>query len=449
MKKYKKIVILDSVILYPEHRYRLNLLADEIVEYNTCHTEEEVLERVKGADCVISCWVDISNRVIDENPQIKTIAFWTHAYEHRIDKAYAESKGIYVPCIPDYGTDSVAELAFIGMLNVNQLPSANKNEDTKRGLDEQLVMEIANAIRNFKKNVKDNLTGHWIHEYVKTGNLKIESPEYFAEETMKGLTVGLMLSQDSLNNDFTEILCRGFRMNVIHCCYDITYTLDASFRPIDNLLKESNVIVYDSAIIDELTSARIKDGGYIAAIDIQDIQPKGVSLKGKKLGIIGLGRIGSRVAQIAVDGFGMKVTYYSRARKPDIEAKYGINYADIETVLAKTDYVTFHLPHVGAEDYVTKEMIDMIPAGKKLINVSVGNIMEDQDSLLARFTEDDLLGYLDVYKTMPPRQNLRAHKEHLISTFRLGWRTRSTIGLKTHKLITKLGIKNPNIKTDH
>ena len=97
MKKYKKIVILDSVILYPEHRYRLNQLADEITEYNTCNTEEEVLERVKGADCVISCWVDITNRVIDENPQIKTIAFWTHAYEHRIDKKYAESHGIYVP----------------------------------------------------------------------------------------------------------------------------------------------------------------------------------------------------------------------------------------------------------------------------------------------------------------------------------------------------------------
>lgn len=91
----------------------------------------------------------------------------------------------------------------------------------------------------------------------------------------------------------------------------------------------------------------------------------------------------------------------------------------------------------------------MIPAGKKLINVCVGNIMEDQDALIARFKEDDLLGYLDVYKTMPPRQDLRAHRDYLLSTFRLGWRTRSTIGLKTHKLITKLGVENPDIKTDH
>lgn len=449
MKKYKKIVILDSVILYPEHRYRLNQLADEIVEYNTCRSEDEVLERVKGADCVISCWVDISNRVIDENPQIKTIAFWTHAYEHRIDKAYAEKRGIYVPCIPDYGTDSVAELAFIGMLNINQLPSAKNQEDTVRKLDEQLVMEIANIVRNFKKNIRDNLTGHWIHEYVKTGNLKIESPDYFAEETMKGLTVGLIVSQTALNNSLTEILYRGFHMNVIHCCCDITYTLNASFRPIDNLLRESNVIVYDSTLIDESTKARIREGGYIGTIDINDIQPQGISLKGKKLGIIGLGRIGTRVAQIATDGFGMDVVYYSKTRKPEVEIKYGIHYVDVETVLKESDYISFHLPHVGAEDYVTKKMVDLIPSGKKVINVSVGNIIEDQQSLIERFVDGDLMGYLDVYKTMPPRQDLRAHKNHLISTFRLGWRTRSTIGLKTHKLITKLGIENPNIKIDH
>lgn len=445
MKKYKKIVILDSVILYPEHRFRLNQLADEIVEYNTCHSEEEVLERVKGADCVISCWVDISNRVIDENPQIKTIAFWTHAYEHRIDKAYAEAHGIYVPCIPDYGTDSVAELAFIGMLNVNERLSKSK----PRMVDEQLVMELANSIRNFTKNVKDNLTGHWIHEYVKTGHLKIDTPEYFKEETMKGLTIGLMLSQDQLNNNLVQMLARGFKINVIHCCCDITYTLDASFRPVDNLLIESNVIVYDSSLIPKEVQNKILSGDYIKTLDICEINAKGVSLKGKKLGIIGLGRIGSRTAQIAVDGFGMDVHYYSRTRKPNLESDYGITYADLKKVLSESDYISFHLPHVGAEDFVTREMIDMIPAGTKVINVSVGNIIADQNYFLERFKDGDLTGYLDVYRTLPPRPELRKRRDYVLSTFRLGWRTRSTIGLKTHKLITKLNVENPDIKKDH
>lgn len=445
MRHYKKIVILDSVILYPEHRYRLEQMADEIVEYNTCVSEEEVLERVKGADCVISCWVDISNRVIDENPQIKTIAFWTHAYEHRIDKAYAEAHGIYVPCIPDYGTDSVAELAIMGMLNVN----GRMYPAESRSIDEELVCGTANAIRNFENNVRDNLAGHWVHEYVKTGNLKITTPDYFREETMKGMTVGLMLNQSMLDNDLVKILARGFRMNVIHCCCDIRYTLDASFRPVDELIRESNLLIYDSSLISEAVREKISNASFIAALDVRSTVCGGRSLKGKKLGIIGLGRIGSRVAQIAADGFGMDVHYYSRTRKPDLEDRYGLTYAPIEDILSSSDYLSFHLPHVGAEDFITNDMIDLIPAGAVVINVSVGNIFKDQTYFLERFREGDLKGYIDVYKTMPPRTALRERKDWLLSTYRLGWRTKSTIGLKTHKLITKLGMDNPNIAKDH
>lgn len=445
MKKYKRIVILDSVILYPEHRYRLDKLADEIIEYNTCNSEEEVLDRVRGADCIISCWVDISNRVIDENPQIKTIAFWTHAYEHRIDKAYTEAHGIYVPCIPDYGTDSVAELAIIGMLNVN----AEMNGEPERSIDEEVVYRTSNEIRNFENNVKDNLTGHWIHEYVKTGKLKISDPGYFKEETMKGMTIGLMLGQDMLENQLVSMLADGLRMNVIHCCCDINYSLSASFRPVEELVKESNIIIYDSLLISENEMQMIHDSSLAIIIDIRSIACKGKSLKGRRLGIIGLGRIGTRVAQIATEGFGMDVHYYSKTRKPELEKKYGLIYEPIETILSNSDYISFHLPHVGAEDYITNEMIDMIPEGTVVINVSVGNIFKDQSYFLNRFKVGDLRGYIDVYKTMPPRSILRERKDCLISTYRLGWRTKSTIGLKTHKLITKLGLENPDIKKDY
>lgn len=445
MKHYGKIVILDSVILYPEHRYRLEQMADEIVEYNTCTSEEEVLERVKGADCIISCWVDISNCVIDENPQIKTIAFWTHAYEHRIDKAYAEAHGIYVPCIPDYGTDSVAELAIMGMLNIN----GQMYPEEVRGLDEALASRVANTIRSFENNVRDNLTGHWIHEYVKNGKLKITTPDYFREETMKGMTVGLMLNQDMLNNHLIDILADGFKMNVIHCCCDITYTLSASFRPVDELIRESNLLIYDSSLISQTVREKIKNAAFIAAIDVREIACQGRNLRGQTLGIIGLGRIGSRVAQIARNGFEMDVRYYSRTRKPALEERYGLKYSSLEEVLSTSDYLSFHLPHVGAEDFITNEMIDLIPAGTVVVNVSVGNIFKDQQHFLNRFEKGDLKGYIDVYKTMPPRQILRERRDCLISTYRLGWRTKSTIGLKTHKLITKLGMENPDVRSDH
>ena len=436
MKKYKKVVILDSVILYPEHRYRLQEIAEEVVEYNTCQSEQEVLERVEGADCVISCWVDISNRVIDENPQIKTIAFWTHAYEHRIDKEYALSKGIYVPCIPDYGTDSVAELAFIGLTNLYERMSKRE----PRTIEEQIFQQISNNIRKYPENMKKNLTGSWTHEYIKNGELKIIDPEAFKEETLKGMTVGLLVNAEFLSNGFVKMLSSGFKMNVIHSCCDVVYDLDVSFRPIDNLLQESQIIVYDSNAINPEVLRKIKLNKYFSAIDIKNIQPKGDTIKKAKLGIIGLGRIGTRVAQIARCAFDMDVQYYSRTRKPEVEKLYGIKYAPIDQVLSSSDIVSFHLPHVGAEGVITNEMIDMIPAGTTVINVSVGNIFEDQDYIFNRFDANDLIGYVDVYATLPPRPLLRAKRDYLLSTYRLGWRTKSTIGLKSHKLITKLAM---------
>ena len=439
-KKYKKVVVLDSVIFYPEHRDRLNKIAEEVVEYNTCKTEEEVLERVKGADCIISCWVDISNRVIDENPQLKTVAFWTHAFEHRIDKDYALKHNLRVPGIPDYGTDSVAELAFAGLL---QLYKNNENvlvltaTNNPRHLQEEIMAKVTDDVRKFNKNWRDNLRGSWVHEYVKAGKLKITSPDEFKEETLKGLTIGLLINDDLKENLF-KIASYGFRMNAIYSLGDLQHALNIAYRPTDNLLMESHIIIYDSRSVSEEIKNKINRGDYLSVVDVAKIVPMGESLMNKKIGIIGLGRIGGRVAQIARDGFDMDVSYYSTTRNPDLEKQYNLQFKPLEKILTESDIITFHLPHVGAEKFITNEMIDMIPKKTTVVNVSVGSIFQDQAHFLSRFKKDDLNGYVDVYDTLPPREELRERKKFLIATYRSGWRTKSTIGLKTHKLLTQL-----------
>ncbi|MDO8529054.1 MAG: NAD(P)-dependent oxidoreductase [bacterium] len=443
---YKKIVVLDSVIFYPEHKERLDKIAQEVVEYNTCYNEKEIVERVKGADCIISCWVNIPNRIIDENSQLKTIAFWTHAYEHRIDKGYALKHNIFMPSIPDYGTDSVAELTFIGLLQIyrNQYyqdsllnaGSDSKNTNTNL-LQEEIIAKISNNVRNFNKNCKDNLKGSWFHEYVKNGKLKIVSPDAFKEETLKGLTVGFLINNNYQENLY-EIITQGFRMNAIYSLIDLPHAINLAYRPIDNLLKESHVIVYDSRIINKKMQDIINKGGYLSIVDIAKITPSGHSLMKKKIGIVGLGRIGKRVAQIAKDAFNMDISYFSRTRNFDMEKKYNIQFKTLNQILTNSEIITFHLPHIGAEKFITNKMIDLIPKGTTVINVSVGSIFENQAYFLSRFSKDDLNGYVDVYETLPPREELRKRKDYLISTYRLGWRTKSTIGLKTHKLITRL-----------
>lgn len=437
-KKYNKVVILDSVILYPEHRRRLEELSNEIVEYNTCQTEEEVIERTAGADCVISCWVDIPNKVIDLNPQLKTIAFWTHAYEHRIDKRYAEAHGIFVPCIPDYGTDSVAELAMGGLLELygDKEKSFLLNNE-KRTLAESIVAAIFNDVRRFKRNVRDNLRGTWIHEYIKEGKCKYTNESDLPEETLKGLTVGCLIN-DKIDSELFSMLGKGFRMNTIICYNDWPHDLDIAFRPVEKLLKESQVIIYDSSDVNPEIEKQILSGHYLSVVDVRKVSTFGRSVIGKKLGIIGFGRIGRRVAQIANDAFGMDVRYFSRESKGDMAYNTHVKEVPLEEILTQSDIISFHLPHIGAEHFITEEMVSKIPNGTTIINVSVGNIFENQDKLLDRFSKKELNGYLDVYATLPPRQILKENKDVLFSTYRLGWRTKTTIGLKTHKLLSKL-----------
>jgi lactate dehydrogenase-like 2-hydroxyacid dehydrogenase len=430
-KLYRKVVILDSVILFPEHRRRLEELAEEVVEYNTCKSEEETLERCRGADCIISCWVDISRRVITENPQLRTVAFWTHDYEHRIDHEFARQRGINVPAIPDYGTDSVAELVLIALLNASWSAGGSPR------LSEAIAARLGDEVRLFRQNVKDTLDGRWVHEYIKTGQRRLESPDQIPEETLKGLTVGVV-DDATLTADLVRMLASGFRMNVIYSLCDRPHSLDLGFRPIERLASESDVLVYDSRTLPVSCRPLLRQPSYQATIDVASLSPCQPPLTGKTLGIIGMGRIGSRVAQLARQGFGMDVQYFSRTRKRSLEEELGIRASSLADITSSSDVISLHLPHHGADGFVSADLVRQVPNGTMVVNASVGNVIEDERFLMKRFGAGELYGYLDVYRALPPRAELRALQDTLTATYRLGWRTKSTVGLKTHKLLSKL-----------
>lgn len=66
-----------------------------------------------------------------------------------------------------------------------------------------------------------------------------------------------------------------------------------------------------------------------------------IEIKGKTFGVIGLGRIGSRVAKLAL-AFGANVVYWSRNRKEELEP-YGIQYMELDKLIEKTDILSVHL----------------------------------------------------------------------------------------------------------
>ncbi len=103
---------------------------------------------------------------------------------------------------------------------------------------------------------------------------------------------------------------------------------------------------------------------------------RGTDLHGKTLGIIGLGKIGVNVLQIA-KGFDMNVVVFNRSQDPTLMEKYGFKYADLTTLLKTSDVVTLHLPlSQGTKHIINVNNIRDFKKGSYLINTARGGLIE-------------------------------------------------------------------------
>ena len=127
-----------------------------------------------------------------------------------------------------------------------------------------------------------------------------------------------------------------------------------------------------------------------------------VELDGKSLLLVGFGRIGRRVAELA-RAFGMTVAAYDPFVKPDAMAKHGVRpTADLVKALADADYVSLHMPGSTAVAVIFEEEINAMKPGAILINAARGGLVDEV--LLDRALREGRLGGagLDVLAAEPP-----------------------------------------------
>jgi D-lactate dehydrogenase len=102
----------------------------------------------------------------------------------------------------------------------------------------------------------------------------------------------------------------------------------------------------------------------------------GVDLNKKTLGVIGVGKIGQNVIHIA-RGFGMKVLGVEKTEEPGLAKKLGFKYANLETCLKESDFVTLHVPFIPATYHlINKQNIKLMKKGSYLINTCRGPVVE-------------------------------------------------------------------------
>ncbi len=152
----------------------------------------------------------------------------------------------------------------------------------------------------------------------------------------------------------------------------------------------------------------------------------GTELKGKTLGIAGLGRIGKRVAEIA-RVMGMSLIGYDVIEVPqETLASLGVRMVDLDTLFASADFITLHVPLTSETRHlVDSRRISLMKKSSFIINTSRGEVI-DEAALTKALRADEIGGAaLDVFESEPATGEILT-APNLIATPHIGGQTKDS-----------------------
>jgi glyoxylate reductase len=142
----------------------------------------------------------------------------------------------------------------------------------------------------------------------------------------------------------------------------------------------------------------VRAGGWVGW---EPTQLLGQELSGSVVGIVGLGRIGTRVAEL-LRGFEVTLLYAARSPNPEQEARLGARYVPLDELLERSDFVTLHAPLTPETRHlIDADALARMKRGAVLVNTSRGALVDT--AALARALEEGPLfaAGLDVYEQEP------------------------------------------------
>ena len=127
----------------------------------------------------------------------------------------------------------------------------------------------------------------------------------------------------------------------------------------------------------------------------------GTELMGKKIGIIGMGRIGETLIK-RMQCFDVSVKYYDIIRKPSLEKEFMIEYSSIDEIVEESDIITLHIPATPETRHlIDRERLGKMKPGVYIINTARGSVIEE-DALVEALESGKVAGAaFDVFQKEP------------------------------------------------
>jgi glyoxylate reductase len=128
----------------------------------------------------------------------------------------------------------------------------------------------------------------------------------------------------------------------------------------------------------------------------------GPEIAGKTLGIVGIGRIGSSLAQIAYHGFGMKILYSDINRNEEIERNLQADHVSLNTLLERSDFVSLHVPLLpDTHHLISAKEFKLMKKTAILINTSRGPVIDENALYHALKNKEIFAAGIDVLEFEP------------------------------------------------
>lgn len=182
--------------------------------------------------------------------------------------------------------------------------------------------------------------------------------------------------------------------------------------------------------------------------DMKKVYSDGFELMGKKLGIIGFGRIGQEVAKMAI-GLGMEVLVYDyKQREFDVVVQMAKAYQShnfkvtlkgqsLDTVLSQSDCITIHTP--GSAEVIGTAEIAQMKAGSVLINCARGGVVNEVALAEALQSGQISCAGVDVFENEPPSNDLMISQDNCSLSPHIGASTKEAqerVGIELAEKIT-------------
>ncbi|MCK5686121.1 D-glycerate dehydrogenase [bacterium] len=163
----------------------------------------------------------------------------------------------------------------------------------------------------------------------------------------------------------------------------------------------------------------------------------GHDIHGKKLGIVGLGRIGQAIAKRA-NGFDMDISYYSRTRKSELESEKGYKFKTLQALAKESDFIILCCSLTDETHHlINEDILALMKSSAYIINLSRGQVINEKH-LIDFLSSGKIAGAgLDVYEHEPNFSPKLTKLENIVLLPHIG-----SASIETRNIMAELAARN-------